>query len=124
MTADELRDALEDALSRGKVYVHLNPNIDGVVLPSHLMDRDSVPLVMAWQAPGIDLVLGVERIEATLRFGGKPFRCCIPWRALLAIVADHPGTVDREPELQVLQGHDEGKSDASRPRPSLKLIKN
>mgnify|MGYP001197813889 FL=1 len=124
MTADELRDALEDALSRGKVYVHLNPKIDGVILPSHLMDRDSVPLVMAWQAPGIDLVLGVERIEATLRFGGKPFRCCIPWRSLLAIVADHPGEADREPELQGLQGHDERNSDVSRPRPSLKLIKS
>ena len=88
------------------------------------MDRDSVPLVMAWQAPGIDLVLGAERIEATLRFGGKPFRCCIPWGALLAIVADHPGGVEREPELQVLQGHSEGKSTPTRPRPSLKLIKN
>ena len=124
MTSDELRDALEDALSRGKVYVHLNPRIHGVVLPSHLMDRDSVPLVMAWQAPGIDLVLGVERIEATLRFGGKPFRCCIPWSALLAIVADHPGQVEHEPELQVLQGDSAGKSMVKRPRPSLKLIKS
>jgi len=124
MTSDELRDALEEALSRGKVYVHLNPSVDGVVLPSHLMDRDSVPLVMAWQAPGIDLVLGSERIEATLRFGGKPFRCCIPWAALLAIVADHPGEVETEPELQVLQGHNEGKSTPTRTRPSLKLIKN
>ena len=70
MNQEQLQQALEDALSRGKVYIHINPRLGGVELPEHLMDRQSVPLVIAWQAPGIDLVLGDDRIEATLRFGG------------------------------------------------------
>jgi len=124
MNQEQLREALEDALSRGKVYIHINPRLDGVALPDHLMERQSVPLVIAWQAPGIDLELGTQRIEATLRFGGEPFRCCVPWGALLAIVADHPSAPPQEPELQVLQGRSEAKTDKARSRPALKLIKS
>jgi stringent starvation protein B len=128
MNQEQLQQALEDALSRGKVYIHINPRLEGVELPEHLMDRQSVPLVIAWQAPGIDLVLGKERVEATLRFGGEPFRCCVPWAALLAIVADHAGAQvqepAQEPELEVLQGRSEAKTDSARTRPALKLIKS
>lgn len=124
MTPEKLRAALEEALGRGKVYIHLDPQVDGVSLPSHLMDRESVPLVIAWQAPGIDLALGAERIEATLRFGGTPFRCLVPWEALLAIVADHVPEPKTAPDFTVLEGHSDGRSTPPRPRPALKLIKD
>ena len=116
MTPEKLRAALEEALGRGKVYIHLDPQVDGVSLPSHLMDRESVPLVIAWQAPGIDLALGAERIEATLRFGARPFAVWSRGRRF-GDRGDHVPEPKPAPDFTVLEGHSDGRSTPPRPRP-------
>ena len=122
MKRDQLRQVLEDALSRGKVYIHVNTHVDGVDLPAALMSRERVPLVVAWRAPDIDLHLGDEHIAATLRFSGQPYRCIVPWHALLAVIADHPIALSEEPALQVMQGGGDEKEENRQDRPTLKLI--
>lgn len=122
MNLDELRDVLDDALSRGKVYIHVDPTIAGVDLPSALMSRERVPLVIAWQAPHIDLQLDEDGIAATLRFSGNPYRCVVPWPALLAVISDHPVAQRQQPPLQVMQGGSENNAKVPRERPALKLV--
>ena len=122
MKHEQIRQVLEDALSRGKVYIHVNTRVDGVDLPQVLLGRERVPLVVAWRAPNINLDLGEEHIAATLRFSGEPYRCIIPWHALLAVVADHPIAAHQEPSLQVMEGGGDEKDKSNRDRPSLKLV--
>ena len=122
MKSEQLRQVLEDALSRGKVYIHVNTRVDGVDLPQVLMGRERVPLVVAWRAPDIDLQLGDDHVAATLRFSGEPYRCIVPWHALLAVIADHPIALPEEPTLQVMQGGGDEKEKNRRDRPGLKLI--
>lgn len=106
MTPSELRHLLEEALEHGKVYIHVDTRIDGVVVPAKLLDRARVPLVIAWRYPGIDLQIGEAGVDATLRFQGDAFRCHVPWSALLAIVGGAPkgAVVSTQPELRVLPG--------------------
>ena len=122
MSLDELRSVLDDALSRGKVYIHVDPSIDGVDLPPPLMQRERVPLVIAWQAPHIDLQLGEQGIAATLRFSGNPYRCVVPWPALLAVISDHPVAQRQQPPLQVMEGGSENNAKVPRERPHLKFV--
>jgi hypothetical protein len=77
-----------------------------VVVPENLLGRARVPLVIAWRYPGIDLQIGDDGVDATLRFQGDPFRCHVPWAALLAIVGGAPkgAVVSTQPELRVLTG--------------------
>ena len=122
MKIEQLRHLLEDALGRGKVYLHVNPRVEGVVLPESLMHRERVPLVVAWRAPDIELDLGETVIAATLRFSGKPFRCVIPWAALLAIISDQPSQAETSPRLEVVPGGSTPQEKKPRQRPQLKLL--
>jgi hypothetical protein len=114
MTPSELRHLLEEALQHGKVYIHVDTRVAGVVVPGTLLDRARVPLVIAWRYPGIDLQISDPGVDATLRFKGDPFRCHVPWSALLAIVGGAPqgALVSTQPELRVLSGDVESLSEA------------
>ena len=126
MNRDKVRALLEEALNRGKVYLHVNPKVEGVSLPPSLMARDRVPLVVAWGAPGIELDLGETVIAATLRFSGEPFRCVIPWASLLAIISAHPQPAAAEakasPRLEVMEGGSSEAKEKREGRPKLKLL--
>ena len=126
MNRDKVRSLLEEALNRGKVYLHVNPSVEGVSLPASLMGRDRVPLVVAWGAPGIELDLGDEVIAATLRFSGEPFRCVIPWPSLLAIISAHPEPAparpQKSPRLEVVEGGSDERKEKREGRPRLKLL--
>jgi stringent starvation protein B len=124
MKGEQLRRILEDALSRGKVYIHVNALAEGVDLPQALMGRERVPLVVAWRAPDINLDLGEDQIMATLRFSSEPYRCVIPWGAVLAVIADHPIAKPQEPSLHVVQGGSDKNEESDRERPGLKLIRD
>ena len=124
MSKNRLRTLLIEALDRGKVYIHVNPRVDGVDLPVSLMGRERVPLIVAWRAPQIDLQLGEHTIDATLRFAGQPYRCVIPWAALVAIISDHPQSPEASVKLRVVDGGSEAAEQTERTRPTLKLLED
>jgi stringent starvation protein B len=77
-----IRKKLEDALESGKVMVLVNTTVKGVKLPADLLTGATVPLIMSARYPGIDLVWNRRSVYATLRFGGVPFRCRIPYASV------------------------------------------
>ena len=82
MKSKDIRKKLEHMLSQGKVMVFINSNVRGVKLPENLLSGVVVPVIMSDYYPGIDLEWNQRSVSATLRFGGEPFRCKIPYSSI------------------------------------------
>ena len=82
MSSKDIRKTLEEMLSQGKVMVFVNSSVRGVKLPEDLLSGVTVPIIMSAYYPGIDLEWNQRSVSATLRFGGKPFRCKIPYASI------------------------------------------
>lgn len=91
------------------ITVVLNPTVQGVILPKHLMDRETVQLQygMNLVRPIPDLNVGSDGISATLSFNRKDFKTFIPWDAVMFIIPGNPGPVGPSggsPNLVVIKG--------------------
>ena len=73
-----------------KVYLHFVTGEEGVQIPHHLYDQEVVVFVYGYDLPIpiTDLDIDSEGVGATLSFGGSPFYCFVPWKAVLMISTD------------------------------------
>lgn len=74
-------------LGRGSIRLHVDATAIGVQLPSYLQQDEHVVLEVGYDgpAPVKDLVLSRGGASGTLRFGGRPHFCRIPWGAVMAM---------------------------------------
>lgn len=77
---------LESALARGRTQVRLDARRPGVRVPDHLAQDPQLALNLSWRFPA-EMVINDRGVAATLRFGGVPFRCHLPWSAVWGIHA-------------------------------------
>ena len=71
------------------VKVHLDPRVEGVVVPTRLREESRMVLTVSDATP--DLAIGAEGMSFTLDDEGTPFACVVPWPAVRAIIGVGPG---------------------------------
>ena len=82
------------ALLKGtSVFVHLDPRVDGVVVPKWFKKQPQLVLQIGWNMPVPipDLALDEDGIICTLSFSGSPFFCAMPWNAIYALFSEEGG---------------------------------
>ena len=78
----EKRRAFLDLLNVGKVMIHLDARVPGVEVPDHLQSDPQLRLDFSYSFNLPLFHVEDDAIKATLSFGGNPFTCVIPWRAV------------------------------------------
>lgn len=141
------RDMLLSFLDRGVAMIHLDARFSGVSVPAQFAQDPHLRLNLSYRYHIPDLEIGGERVQATLSFGGRPFRCVVPWEAIFAVTSsvtgegqvwpeDMPAEVAQQaehqkqhrPSLAAVEG--DGSADAAeespakpRSRPNLRLVR-
>ena len=65
--------------------LHLDARRPGVSVPQQYAQDPHLRLNLSYRYQIPDLVVDEERVQATLSFGGRPFRCVVPWKAIFAM---------------------------------------
>lgn len=87
----KIRDKVLEMLATGRlINVHLNPAIDGVLIPQHLAKDTEVVLAFGYgcATPIPDLVVDNAGISGTLSFSRKPVFVFIPWESVFILAYD------------------------------------
>src|SRR5262245_7309497 len=71
--------------------VHLDARRDGVVVPRHFVGQQDLRLNLSYRFGGAPMETADESVEATLTFGGAPFRVSIPFPAIYALTSHVTG---------------------------------
>ena len=89
------KDALLACLETGVTMVHLDARRPGVVVPPQHAHDPHLRLNLSYRYGIHDFDVSDQRIQATLSFGGRPFRCILPWTAIFGITSSvtHDGQV-------------------------------
>ena len=85
------RDALLAFLDKGMTMVHLDARKEGVVVPRHFVGQQDLRLNLSYRFGGAQMEISDESVEATLTFGGAPFRVIIPFSAMYALTSHVTG---------------------------------
>ncbi len=80
-TRADQRRTIEKLLNDEQVLVHINPQCQGVTIPSHLFDNRTVTLRLSRFFKGA-LSTDEDKISAELLFGQDYFSCLIPWNSI------------------------------------------
>lgn len=137
----EKRATMLTLLDRGLVMVHLDPRVDGVVVPEYLGFDPTLRLNIAYGFNLPALEIDDEGIYAVLSFGGVNHGCTLPWESIYALTlpdAEHDGKLwaaslppelaeqtaamaeaaeeaARKPTLRVVEGDDDVATDPETP---------
>jgi stringent starvation protein B len=95
--APDKRQTLLHFLERGVTMVHLDARKDGVVVPPQYAQEPHLRLNLSYRYNIPDLEMSDCLIQATLSFGGRPFRCVLPWTSVFGITS-HAGEGQVWPE--------------------------
>jgi stringent starvation protein B len=112
------KQTLAAYLERGVAMVHLDARRPGVSVPPQFAQEAHLRLNLSYRYHIPDLVVGEERVEATLSFGGVPFRCLMPWEAIFGITSHSSGDGQVWPEdlpVEVVQTMAERRDRAGTP---------
>jgi len=84
------KDVARGLLLRGSVFVHLDPRVDGVVVPSYLRKQPQLVLQVGLDMPIPipDLRVDDDGVFGTLSFNRSPFTVLVPWDAVYAVADD------------------------------------
>ena len=82
----EKQRLLTESLERGKSLVRIDARRAGCRVPETLADECQLALNLSWRFAHTDMVINERGVAATLRFGGTPFRCIVPWSALWGLL--------------------------------------
>ena len=84
------RASIEQLLERGPVLVHVDARRDDAAVPARFRGDPKLVLRFGYGlTPAIvDLLVDDTGISGTLTFGGVPFHCVLPWRAVYAAVVE------------------------------------
>jgi hypothetical protein len=90
MKSTSPQEVLEGLLEKGTVYLHVNPDTEGVSVPERLKAQPSVILQIGYDMsiPIPDLHIDDTGVCATLSFSRSPFLCKLPWSSIFAMVSD------------------------------------
>ena len=92
------KETLLAYLARGIAMVHLDARRPAVVVPPQYAMDAHLRLNLSYRYGIPDLDISAERIRATLSFGGRPFRCLIPWGSVFGITCHGTGDGQVWPE--------------------------
>jgi stringent starvation protein B len=92
------RETLVGFLARGVAMVHLDARRPGVIVPPQYANDAHLRLNLSYRYSIPDLEVSDERVQATLSFGGRPFRCILPWGAVFGITSHGTGDGQVWPE--------------------------
>jgi stringent starvation protein B len=96
MASQHKHRELEALLQRGVVMVHLDPRVDGVVVPPQFTQEEALRLNVAYAFNLPSFEISEDGVYAILSFDGQNFGCTIPWRAMYALTLpqeSHEGMV-------------------------------
>ncbi|MDB4928289.1 MAG: Stringent starvation protein [Myxococcaceae bacterium] len=84
------KDQLQKLLERGNVFLHLDPRVEGVVVPAWHAQKPQLVLQLGlhFAVPIPDLKIDDRGVRCTLSFSRSPFFCDLPWTAIYAMVAE------------------------------------
>ena len=111
-------------LERGVAMVHLDARRPGVSVPAQHARDAHLRLNLSYHYGIHDFDVSDQRIQATLSFGGRPFRCILPWTAIFGITssATHDGQV--WPEDIPADVVDEEREPDAPARPRLSAVRS
>ena len=89
---DKLLEML-DSGPRGLVALHVNPDVDGVVLPAYLMVERDVRLNVAYGYNLPTFNIGPEGVDVMLKFSSRPFLCILPWESIWAMLSPEENNI-------------------------------
>ena len=77
-------------LAQGSLFVHLDPRMEGVVVPKWYRSEPQLVLQIGFDMPVPipDLQVDPEGIYGTLSFNRSPFTCNVQWDAVFALAGD------------------------------------
>ena len=96
--APDKKQTLLGYLSRGVAMVHLDARRSGVTVPPQYAQDAHLRLNLSYRYSIPDLEVSEERVQATLSFGGRPFRCILPWESIFGITCQASGDGQVWPE--------------------------
>lgn len=120
------KDVMLALLERSGVFVHLDPRIQGVIVPDGFRRQPELVLQFGLNmaVPIKDLEVDDEAVSGTLSFARRPFWVKVPWSAIYALVSDEdqrgmvwPEDAPRESKLS--QGAPRA---TEKPRPKLRAV--
>ena len=117
-------------LSQGSLFVHLDPRIDGVVVPQWYRSEPQLVLQIGFDMPVPipDLQVDSEGIYGTLSFNRSPFTCNVQWDAVFALAGDDgrgmvwPDSMPNEISQEIEREAGRGQSLIPEERPSLRVL--
>jgi stringent starvation protein B len=124
------KETLLAFLARGVAMLHLDARRPGVSVPPQYTGDAHLRLNLSYRYSIPDLEVSDEQVQATLSFGGRSFRCVLPWESVFGITSQGTGDGQVWPEdLPVEVVHMApargGATERSPPpqRPSLSAVK-
>ena len=114
-------------LERSSVHLHLDPRVQGVVVPTWLKKGAQLVLQVGLNMPVPipDLRLDEDGMSCTLSFNRSPFFCIVPWQSVFAIVGDDGrGMVwpDDVPPEVAQQASAQAQENAARKEPARRPV--
>ena len=84
------KEQLQKLLERGNVFLHLDPRLEGVVVPAWHAQKPQLVLQLGlhFAVPIPDLKIDDRGVRCTLSFNRTPYFCDLPWTAVYAMVAE------------------------------------
>src|ERR1700682_3415364 len=92
------KETLLAFLARGVAMVHLDSRRPGVIVPAQYVNDAHLRLNLSYRYSVPDLEVTEENVQATLSFGGRPFRCTLPWGSIFGITSHGTGDGQVWPE--------------------------
>ena len=98
-------------LEKGLVMIHIDPRVEGVVVPEHFTSQAVLRLNIAYGFNLPALEIDEEGVYAVLSFSRRDFGCTLPWASVFAITlpdANNEGTMwpnSLPPELKQSAEH-------------------
>lgn len=90
-------DAFERLLSKGAVYVTLDPRSEEAVVPEWFKNQPQLAVLVGHglKPPIADFDYNEGAVSGWLSFGRTPFYCVIPWTTVYGVFAysDHRGVI-------------------------------
>ena len=99
------KETLLAYLGRGIAMLHLDARRPGVIVPPQYAADAHLRLNLSYRYGIPDLEISEERVRATLSFGGRPFRCILPWASVFGITANGTGDGQVWPEDLPVEVH-------------------